>query len=156
MSRLSLRLRLTLVFATAMAAVLAALGVFVYLRVGGALLSSVDQSLHAGAAEALDHVKREGRLTDSDVRLVDPDQARGETLAQVLDGRGRVLRSTSPGQAPLVGGGTVKRVYGGATVLQTSELRGRKSEWRVLALPVTSSGRRLVLVFASNVASGSR
>jgi two-component system, OmpR family, sensor kinase len=152
-SRLSLRLRLTLVFATAMAAVLAALGVFVYLRVGGALLSSVDQSLHAGAAEALDHVRREGALTDSGVRLVDPDQARGETLAQVLDGRGRVLRSTSPGQAPLVGSATVRRVSSGATVLQTSELRGRKSEWRVLALPVTSSGRRVVLVFASSLSS---
>jgi two-component system OmpR family sensor kinase len=152
-SKLSLRLRLTFVFATAMAVVLAALGVFVYVRVGGALLTSVDQSLRAGAAEALDHVRSEGGLTDADVRLVDPDQARGETLAQVLDGRDRVLRSTSPAQAPLVESSTARRVSGGATVLQTSELRGRKSEWRVLALPVTSSGRRLVLVLASSLSS---
>jgi two-component system, OmpR family, sensor kinase len=153
LSRLSLRLRLTLVFATVMAVVLAALSFFVYLRVGGALLSSVDQSLRAGAAETLDHVHREGGLTNPDVRLVDPDQARGETLAQVLDARGRVVRSTPAGLPPFIGTSTVTRMSAGAAVLQTSELRGRKSEWRVLARPVVSSGRKYVLVLASSLAS---
>ena len=44
MSRLPIRIRLTLPFAVAMAAVLAALGGFVYLRVGSTLLSSTDQT----------------------------------------------------------------------------------------------------------------
>ena len=52
MSRLSLRLRLTVVFAVVMAAVLAAVGFFVYSRVGGALLTSVDQSLRAVRARS--------------------------------------------------------------------------------------------------------
>jgi two-component system, OmpR family, sensor kinase len=133
--------------------VLTAVGFFVYIRVGGELLTSVDQSLRAGAAETLDHVSREGTLTDSDVRLVDPDQARGETLAQVLDERGRVLRSTAAGLAPLVSSSTVARVEGGTQVLQTSELPGRKSEWRVYALPVKTAGKTLVLVMASSLAS---
>jgi two-component system OmpR family sensor kinase len=152
LSGLPLRLRLTLVFATAMAVVLAAVGAFVYFRVGGELLTSVDQSLRAGATEAIDHVRR-GGLTDPRLRLVDPDQARGETLAQVLDGRGRVLRSTTTGLAPLVSRSTVARVLGGAKVLQTSGLPGRKSEWRVYALPVRSQGRTVVLVLASSLAS---
>jgi two-component system, OmpR family, sensor kinase len=153
LSRLPLRLRLTLAFATAMALVLMAVGVFVYLRVGGALLTSVDQSLRAGAAEALDRIRHEGGLSNPRVRLVDPDQARGETLAQVLDGRGRVLRSTSPGLARLVNQTTIARVGDGAKVLQTNDLPGRSSEWRMLAQPVKLQGRTLVLVLASSLAS---
>ena len=38
MTRLPIRIRLTLAFAVAMAAVIAGMGLFVYLRVGGALL----------------------------------------------------------------------------------------------------------------------
>jgi heavy metal sensor kinase len=153
MSRLPLRLRLTVVFATTMAVVLAAVGLFVYLRVGSALLSSVDQSLRAGANETLDHVKREGSVVRSDIRLVDPDQAHGETLAQVLDRRGHVLRTTQRGLAPFVDPTTAARVAAGKTVLRSSELRGRKSEWRLLALPVRSGGTTLVLVLASSLAS---
>ena len=39
------RIKLTLPFALAMAVVLAALGVFVYLRIGSTLLASIDQGL---------------------------------------------------------------------------------------------------------------
>jgi two-component system OmpR family sensor kinase len=153
MSSIPLRLRLTLVFATTMAVVLTAVGFFVYIRVGGELQTSVDQSLRAGATETLDHIRRDGGLTDPGVRLVDPDQARGETLAQVFDGRGRVLRSSTTGLAPLVSPSTVAHVRGGAHVLQTSELPGRKSEWRVYALPVKTGGQTLILVLASSLAS---
>ena len=71
MSRLPIRIRLTLPFALAMALVLAALGSYVYLRVGSTLLSSTDQSLLAQATEAtlridrgktpLDRTRRTGR-----------------------------------------------------------------------------------------------
>ena len=44
MSRLPVRLRLTLPFALAMSAALAAMGLFIYLRVGGTMLSTVDQN----------------------------------------------------------------------------------------------------------------
>ena len=152
MSRLPLRLRLTAVFAAAMAAVLVALGFFVYVRVGNAQLASVDQSLRAGAAEALDHVRRGGAVTDPSVPLVDPDQAQGETLAQVLDRNGHVLRTTQD-RRPFVTPATAASVAAGATVLKSGDLPGRTSEWRVLARPVTSSGRTVVLVLASSLSS---
>src|SRR5437660_2977952 len=153
MSRLSLRLRLTLVFAAAMAAVLAAVGFFVYVRVGSALLTSTDQSLRAGAGETANHLRRADLTHDLDFSLVDPDNARGETLAQLLDGSGRVVRSTPSGLAPLVDPSTVARVQRGARILRTTELPGRKSEWRVFALPVTQRGRKLVLVEASTLSA---
>ncbi len=152
MSRLSLRLRLAAAFALAMAIVLAAAGSFVYSRVGGALLTSVDESLRAGAAETA------GRLGRADLRdlrfpLVDPDNARGETLGQLLDGSGRVVRSTPSGLPPLVDRSLVERASRDGRILTTTGLRGRRSDWRVLLLPVSRAGRRLVLLEASSLAS---
>ncbi len=153
MSRLSLRLRLTLAFATVMAVVLVAVGFFVYVRVGDTLLSSVDNSLRAGSAETADHLKRVDLGHELDFSLVDPDNARGETLGQLVDARGHVVRSTPSGIAPLVGRSTVGRVLAGTRLLETTGLPGRKSEWRLVALPVTQRGRPLVLVEASSLAS---
>src|SRR5207302_733368 len=101
--RLSLRVRLTLAFATAMALVLAAMGFFVYIRVGDALGSSVDQSLKAQAAETASHLGRQSELTDSDFHLVDPDTAAGPVVAEVLDARGHVVRSSPAGLPAPVG-----------------------------------------------------
>jgi len=53
MSRLPIRVRLTLGFAAAMAIVLAAVGLFVYQRVADQLLRSVDQTLVAQAREEI-------------------------------------------------------------------------------------------------------
>ena len=72
MSRLPIRLRLTLPFALAMALVLAATGGFVYVRVGDALLASVDQTLRAQATEAATRAhdehgaRRPGRVRRND------------------------------------------------------------------------------------------
>ena len=59
MSRLPVRLRLTLPFAAAMSVGLAAMGLFIYLRVGGTMLSSVDQNLRAQVDEATHNVAEE-------------------------------------------------------------------------------------------------
>jgi len=78
MSRLPIRLRLTLTFALVMAVVLVATGGFVYVRVGDALLTSVDQTLRSQATEAATRAHDEHGL-------VDPDASGGTTLAQSLD-----------------------------------------------------------------------
>ena len=52
MSALPIRLRLTLPYAVGMALVLAAMGLFVYVRVADTLLRDVDQNLRAQAAES--------------------------------------------------------------------------------------------------------
>ena len=70
MRALPIRLRLTLAFAVVMAAVLTGMGFFVYVRVGNALVTSVDQALASQAREAAGHA-HEGRS------LVDPDSAGG-------------------------------------------------------------------------------
>jgi two-component system OmpR family sensor kinase len=149
-SSLPLRLRLTLAFAVVMAAVLAAMGLFVYVRVGGALLSSVDASLRAGAVETSGHLRREN---EGHLPLVDPDAARGETLAQLLDAKGRVLRSTPANLPSLVDRATAARVRTDTPLLRTADLPGREHDWRLLATRLRTSSGTVVLVLATSLAA---
>jgi signal transduction histidine kinase len=128
MSRIPIRLRLTLVFAVAMAVVLAGVGLLVYVRVGSALLSSVDQTLRSQATEAQAHSERDGRL-------VDRDAAGGTTLAEILTSDGRVLRSTPAGLPPLIGAPDAARAAAGATRFRSIRLVRPAGYWRVLAVP---------------------
>jgi signal transduction histidine kinase len=126
MTRLPIRVRLTLAFAAAMAVVLSAIGAFVYQRVGSELLSSVDQTLKLQAAEAASRTREQRGLVDRDV-------AEGTTLAEVLDRRGRVVRS-SPSLPPLVPARDLARVERGAELRRTLELARPRGTWRLLAV----------------------
>lgn len=122
-----IRLRLTLAFAVVMAAVLAGMSVFVYLRVGSALLASVDQALTPQAREAA------GRVHE-DRGLVDPDAGGGTTLAEFVTRAGTVTRS-SPARLPLlVPQGNLDRIAAGTGLRGSIELSRPSGEWRYLAV----------------------
>ena len=94
LARMSLRTRLTLTFAPATAAVLTALGGFVYLQLGHALLAGVDTDLRSRAGVVVAQLS--GARPAQQVRL---DTGRGfldqdESFAQVLSRDGAVLQST--------------------------------------------------------------
>ena len=125
MSRLPIRVRLTLGFAAAMAVVLAAVGLFVYQRVARELLGTVDQTLVGQAKE------------ESSAGRVDTDTGSGPTLAQRFDAHGRMRTSQPHGQPPLVGSQVLAEAAGGQVWLNT-QLPGRRGEWRVLAQPAVS------------------
>jgi two-component system OmpR family sensor kinase len=136
-SRLPIRLRLAAAFTLAMAVVLVGLGAFVYVRVSGALLHSVDQGLRAQAAESAPHA-RAGSLVDVDARDAG-------AVAELVDRGGRVVRSSPAGLPPLLGRGAA---VGRATFATVS--RGELDRWRVLAVPV---GGGQVLVVARSLHS---
>lgn len=133
MSRLPIRVRITLAFAVAMAVVLGAMGVLVYHRVGNALVGTLDQSLRAQAGEALRH-------THDEHGLVDPDVASGTTLAELLDRQGRVVRSTPAGLRPFLEPSDT-----GREVLRSTQLPGETGDWRLLAVPA-GNGQTVVVV----------
>src|SRR5918911_3159300 len=85
---LSLRLRLTAVFALAMAVVLAALAAFLHSWLAAELLHEIDRSLGAHADTLL--ADAAGPDLASTGRFVDPDEA----FAQLLTPEGRVLGSS--------------------------------------------------------------
>ncbi len=144
MSRLPIRIRLTLPFAVAMAAVLAALGGFVYLRVGSTLLSSTDQTLLAHATEATLRIDR-GKTP------LDLDSASGVRFAQVLDANGAVVLSQPAGLPALLDGAATRRVAGGGSLRLSTAVTGASGRWRLLAIPDTADGSHRALVLGSSL-----
>jgi two-component system OmpR family sensor kinase len=142
MTRLPIRLRLTLAFAIAMAAVLAAMGAFVYIRVSDALVSSVDQSLRRQATETAIRLRQGGALAEQ-------DKGEGTGLAQLLDPSGHVVRSTAPaGAAPLTRPPEEARA-----TLKSTRLPGRNDEWRLFAQPIHVEGKPYWLVLGRSLQS---
>lgn len=137
MSAIPIRVRLTAAFAAAMVCVIGAMAVLVYVRVGGALMTSIDQTLRAQAGEAVTHAHDEHGL-------VDPDAASGVTLAQVLTAAGRPVKSSQAGLPPLLDRNDASRSANGATLFRTVRLQRPKGEWRLLAEPVPSGGAVVV------------
>jgi heavy metal sensor kinase len=145
MSRLPLRIRLTLPFALAMAIVLTALGGFVYLRVGSALLQSTDQTLFAQATEATLRVEN-GRA------LVDRDATGGAaTVTEVISADHTIVTSVPLGLPPLLASVEASRVLAGHALNETTLIPGHRGRWRLLAISVMTRHRRVVLVLGGSL-----
>jgi len=136
-SRVPIRVRLTLGFAAAMAVVLAVVGLFVYRRVANELLRTVDQTLMGQSREEI----HSGN--------VDADTGSGPTLAQLFGSRGQLLHSQPPGAAPLVGREYLAEAAAGRQVWLDTRLPAQNDEWRVLVRPAPS--RRGVVVLARSL-----
>ena len=144
LSNLPLRLRLTLPFALAMAVVLAALGVFVYIRVGSTLLSATDRDLGAQATEA---TSRFGKGE----QLLDRDATAPASFAEILSAAGVKQRSEPAGLATVLGPADVAAVLAGRQLRRSVSVTGRTGRWRLLAVPVKEESVREVLVVGSSL-----
>jgi two-component system OmpR family sensor kinase len=144
MRSLPIRLRLTFVFAAAMAMVLAAMGSFVFFRVGRALEASVDQGLRAQAFEAQSRVDR-GRP------FVERDIGEGTTYGQLIGSDGRVVASTPPSQRPFAAARVLAAARSGRSAYESTKLPGLRHEWRLLATPVRVHGRTEVLILTRSL-----
>jgi two-component system OmpR family sensor kinase len=132
-TRLPIRVRLTLAFAVAMAVVLAGVGLLVYHRVGNELLASTDQTLRGQVEEAKHHL-------GEDRRLVDEDATGGTTLAQLLSPAGRLLVSQPAGIGRLLTRTETRAVARGELLLRSEPVAHRKGQWRVLAAAAAPDG----------------
>lgn len=141
MSRIPIRFRLMLPFAFAMAAVLAATGAFVYVRVGNQLLASVDSNLRAQLAEVQSNSRDEHSL-------VDPDASDGETVAAIELPSGAVLTATPETLRTI----PVRRALHRRTLF-TSSIPGLRGMWRIGEMPATVAGRSVVIAVARPLAA---
>ena len=145
-SALPIRLRLTLAFAVAMAArARRASACFVYVRVGDALLASVDQTLRAQAPEAR--------------RTLAATSSGAASTATSPAGR-RSRRSSTPaarprldaaGLPPLLSAARRRRASPADALRRPSRSRGPDGDWRLLAVPTGGGacGRRRALARAA-------
>jgi heavy metal sensor kinase len=143
-SRLPIRVRLTLPFALAMAAVLAATGAFVYVRVGETLASSADQTLRVQAAEGVSRLAAGKPALDRDA----PDRP---GLVQLLATDGTVVSSTPKTPAALDAAAIRSVVAGHALKATRDDLPRLEDDWRLLAVPARVDGARGVLVIGRSL-----
>ena len=124
MSRLSLRLRLTLAFVLAMALLLAAAGTFLYVRLGSALDEQIDSALRTRADDVAALVRGGSALGGG--RLAESD----ESFAQVLGPGGEVRDATrGVGASPLLTPDELDRARHETVVVEHESVR-------LLATPV--------------------
>jgi signal transduction histidine kinase len=145
-TRLPIRVRLTVAFAAALALSLAALGAFVYVRTGSALLAAEDAGLRSRAEVIAAGERAGGRpLADVEVTLIESDEA----FAQIADSSGGVVES-SPNIATIaLLPPAVVRAAGGPALFDR-RVPGIDDTSRVLLVPVdTSRGRVFVVVGTS-------
>jgi heavy metal sensor kinase len=150
MIRLPIRLRVTAAFALAMAAVLAGSGFFLYGRLGSHLALALDNELRIRAQDLSTLVVESKRslARESGGLFIE----RGESYAQALDARGNVVDATRPlGTAPLLDHPQLRRAQHRALWLDRSSVPGLNEPSRLLATPVESTGRRLVLVVGATL-----
>ena len=143
MSRLPIRLRLTLPFAVGMAIVLAAVGFIIDARVGSALLGSVDQNLRVQAEEIATHADRP--------RTPDRDRADAPQVAQSLRADGSVADSTPSGLPPILSRAQIGAVAAGARRWHSGSIRGLDGNWRTLAVPSNVGGHAGVAVIGRSL-----
>ena len=144
--RLPIRLRLTLPFAAAMALVLVGMAIFLYLRVGGALLASADQNLRAQLGEMSGHVEQGSSFGDRDT-------AGAPTVGQLVGANGTVVRSTPRGLPELLSAPRRREVLAGHTVRWNERIRGFRDLWRLVAEPVRTPAGGAALVAAGSLAA---
>ena len=137
-ARLPIRQRLTLAFAVAMAIVLAATGVFLYVRLGSELDRTIDEGLRTRAADVGALVQRGDAVGNE-----------GEGITQVLDATGAVVSSTPALNRPLLTRDDIAQARAG-TVAVERRIPNSDESARLLASPVdTLRGRRIAVVGTS-------
>lgn len=131
MSRLPIRLRLTLVFTLAMALVLAATSLLLYARLGSTLDEAVDDALEARTAELVPLLER------GDLRLSETASDE-DRFVQVLGTRDVSVVDGTPGVGleSVLGPADYRRARAGPIHLELESVPGLDGRARLLATPV--------------------
>ena len=135
MSRIPIRVRLTLAFALALGLVLAALGVVVYTRFENSLNDNTDQALRSRATDIAAVIERSGpRIPGAGAdRFVETE----DSFAQILDAEGRVVDgSTLARSRPLLDADEQERARSGSVTLTRDDAVEEGDPARLFAVPV--------------------
>jgi len=141
-SRIPIRVRLALVFALAMAIVLASAGWFAYSRVSSDLSRALDQDLRGRGQDLSALVAHGGTVQSTEGSLIE----NGESFAEVVDAQGRVLDATRPIDQNLLTQSELDSAQRGPVFTNRPSVPGLDEPARLLALPAMRGGEHVVLV----------
>jgi two-component system OmpR family sensor kinase len=140
-----IRLRVAAAFAVAMALVLVLAGILVYVRLGSHLARILDLQLQLRAQD-LAVIVREPGASLGETGGIQFFEA-GESYAQLLDMGGRVLEASPElGDTSLLSGNELSAALEDAIYVNRDSVPGLDEPSRILAIPVTHEGERLVLL----------
>ena len=139
---------MTAAFALAMTLLIAAMGVFVYVRQEEQLDEIVDTSLRSRSDDvaALVRSSDSSRSVVGGPRLVESD----EGFIQILAADGRLLDGTTKERVPSLRSDEARRAARGPLVLER-EVAGVDGQTRILARPARSGGRTVVVVTGASL-----
>jgi signal transduction histidine kinase len=148
-SRLPVRWRLTAAFACVMAILLVATGAFVRQQLQAHLDNTLAASLRAHAADVA------ALAQQSDTGLADARRAPAvgqlPQLAQIIDARGHVIDATAGlPQRPLLAAAQLARARNGSVAIRRTLIAGDQPV-RLLGVPVTAQGQRLVVIVGQSL-----
>jgi len=145
-SRLPIRLRVTVAFTGVMAVVLIAIGAAVYVRFESQLDSTIDQGLRTRADE-LRPLVASGRALPPDAAAGSPLVEQSESFAQIVRPDGTVLAATAKLRSrPLLTPAQRARAGRGTIVIDRESPFERGEPSRLLATPLGSGGSRVVAI----------
>jgi len=146
MTRIPIRLRMTLAFALVSAVVLAALGYFVYARFDSELSDQIDQSLRAHGDDIAALVARNDLSTRRSLL------GREESFAQVLTADGAIYATTDPlVDHPQLTPAEAARAARASFFETRPHVRSIQGEARLLARPARARGRTYAVVVAATL-----
>jgi two-component system OmpR family sensor kinase len=141
-TRIPIRLRLALVFAAAMAVVLAGAGWFAYSRVSADLSRALDQDLRGRGQDLSALVAHGGSVRTTEGSLIES----GESFAEVVAADGSVLDATQPIARNLLTRSELAAARSEPVFTNRPSVPGLDEPARLLALAVTRDGQQGVLV----------
>jgi heavy metal sensor kinase len=151
-ARVAIRIRLTAAFALVMAVVLAATGFFLYVRLESALDRTLNAGLRSRGQDVASLVQHSSSVLGE--RGSSGLLEEGESFAQVVTLQGRVVDATPPLRAKsLLGPSELERAQRKPILVNVPPIGASDEPSRVLALPVDTQGRKLVVAVATSLES---
>ncbi|HEV7751012.1 MAG TPA: HAMP domain-containing sensor histidine kinase [Baekduia sp.] len=149
-SSLPVRVRVTLAFAAAMSVLLACAGLLLYVELGRTLNATVDRGLRSRAGDVATLVQQVDTGFAQSRRS--PLTEQGESFAQLLDTRGRVVDAPPAlRRRSLLTADQLRRARRGTIFVERTTPFGESDRVRLLATPVTAQHRRLVVVVGASL-----
>lgn len=150
--RLPIRLRITIWYVVLLAMLVAALGLFVAVRLRADLIGGLDATLDTRASQIALGL---GSASGAEFQDVSDAALQGlpgsESAAQLLDAEGSVLQAAgdAAGETPMIGRADIATVLGGDPVRFTAPIGPDAESFRVLAVELTGTPARIVVVATS-------
>lgn len=149
MSRIPIKLRVTLVFAAVMAIVLAATGVFLHLRLKSELNGSIDSDLESRAHQLVGQIRVKDRGLGEAARSLLDD--RPDEFAQVLTRSGRLFDPRKQHTQPALPQRELKAARQGQVTVDLPALGRSDDPERLFAFPFLFEGQHLIAVVGASL-----